>query len=167
MIMEVKQKCPFNNSVFQVVLRLSTMVLGTVGLYFLNIWVAVVYLIYYVVFFFLAMPLKHCQYCYYKVKETTIDKKTGKTIGKLLSKEDWKECYLQKHVECGKRWGFNFFILWFLPIVLIIISFFLNFSISALLSLIGFIVVLAVSLIHMKLKVCPTCAIMEECHAAF
>lgn len=76
MNMEVKQKCPFNNSVFQVVLRLSTMVLGTVGLYFLNIWVAVVYLIYYVVFFFLAMPLKHCQYCYYKVKETTIDEKT-------------------------------------------------------------------------------------------
>ena len=157
--MEVKQKCPFNNSVLQVVLRLALMVIGTVGLYFLNVWVAVVYLIYYVAFFFLAMPLKHCQYCYYKVKETTIDK-NGKTIVKLLPKDEWKESYLKKHVDCGKKWGFNFFILWFLPIFLIGISFFLSFSIFALISLIGFIVVLAVMLIHMKWKVCPTCAIV-------
>ena len=61
MNMEVKQKCPFNKSVLQLVLRFVLMVLGTVGLIFLNIWVAVAYLIYYVVFFFLAMPLKHCQ----------------------------------------------------------------------------------------------------------
>ena len=165
--MEVKQKCPFNHSVFQVVLRLGLMVLGTVGLYFLNIWVAVVYLVYYAVFFFLAMPLKHCQYCYYKVKETTVDEKTGNKIRKLLSKEEWKECCLEKHVDYAKKWGFNFFILWVFPIVLIIISFFLNFSIYALLSLIGFIVVLAVSLVHMRWKVCPSCAIVEECHSAF
>ena len=35
----------------------------------------------------------------------------------------------------------------------------------SLLSLIGFNVVLAVMFIHMKWKVCPTCAIMDECHA--
>ena len=33
--------------------------------------------------------------------------------------------------------------------------------------LIGFIVMLVVMFIHMKWKVCPTCAIMDECHAAF
>ena len=165
--MEVKQKCPFRNSIFQVVLRLGLMILGTVGLYFLNLWIAVVYLIYYVVFFFLLMPLKHCQYCYYKVKETRIDEKSGKTTKELLSKEEWKECCLENHVDYAKKWGFNFFILWVLPIVLIIISFFLNFSIYALLSLIGFIVVLVLSLIHMRWKVCLTCAIVEECHAAF
>jgi membrane protein YdbS with pleckstrin-like domain len=126
-----------------------------------------VYLIYFVVFFFWAMPVKHCQYCYYKVKETTIDKENGKPIVKLLPKDKWKESYLNKHVACGKKWGFNFFILWFLPIVLISISLFLSFSIFALISLIGFIVVLAVMLIHMKWKVCPTCAIVDECHAAF
>ena len=162
MNMEVKQKCPFNKSVLQVVLRIAMMVLGTVGLYFLNVWVAVVYLIYYVAFFFLAMPLKHCQYCYYKVKETTTNGKEG-----FLPVEKWKECYLKKHVDYGKKWSFNFFILWFLPIVLIIISFFLSFSIFALISLIGFIVMLAIMLTHMKRRVCPTCAIVEECHAAF
>jgi hypothetical protein len=73
-----------------------------------------------------------------------------------------------KHVACGKKWGSpNFIILWFGPIVLIIISFFLNFSIFALISLLGFIGVLAVLGIHMRWKVCPTCAFMEECHAAF
>jgi hypothetical protein len=165
--MAVKQKCPYNEPVLQWVLRLGMMVLGTVGLYFLNLWVAVVYLIYYLIWTFWLMPVKHCQYCYYKVKDTTIDKTTGKTIVKLLPKDKWKECYLEKHVECGKKYGFNFFILWFLPIILIIISFFFNFSVIALISLIGFIVMLVVMLGHMKLKVCPTCAIMEECHAAF
>jgi hypothetical protein len=143
------------------------MVLGTVGLSFLNLWVAVVYLIYYVGFFFWAMPVKHCQYCYYSVKETTIDRKNGKPIEKLLPLDTWKESYLQKHVACGKKWEVNFMILWFLPIVLIGISLFLSFSIFALISLIGFIVVLAGMLIHMRWKVCPTCAFMEECHAAF
>ena len=163
----IEQKCPFNRPVLQKVLRLCLMALGTAGLYFLNIWVSVVYLIYFVVFFFWAMPVKHCQYCYYKVKETTIDKENGKPIVKLLPKDKWKESYLNKHVACGKKWGFNFFILWFLPIVLIGISLFLSFSIFALIALIGFIVVLATMLIHMKWKVCPTCAIVDECHASF
>ena len=158
-------KCPYNKSVFQWVLRLGLMALGTGGLLFLNLWVAVAYLIYYLVFFFLAMPLKHCQYCYYKIKETTLD--SGKTNVKLLPIDEWKESYLEKHVDCGKKWGFNFFILWFLPIILINISLFLSFSIFALISLIGFIVVVAVTLIHMKWKVCPTCAIVDECHSSF
>jgi len=161
------QKCPYNRSVLVWVFRLGLMVFGTVGLTFLNIWVSVVYLIYSVAFNFLAMPLKHCQYCYYNLNETTIDKKKGKTIVKLLPINKWKESYLKKHVDCGKKWGFTFFILWLLPIGLIGISFFWNFSIIALLSLIGFIVVLAGMLLYVRWKVCPTCAIVDECHAAF
>ncbi|MFX1393342.1 MAG: hypothetical protein ACFFAH_07190 [Promethearchaeota archaeon] len=163
--MNILVKCPFYKSGFQWVLRLVLMVLGTMGLYFLNVWVAVAYLIYYILFYFLLMPLKHCQYCYYRVKETTTE--GGKTISKLLPKGKWTECYLKKHVACGKKWGFSFIILWLLPIVLIIISFFLNFSIFALICLIGFVGVLALSLIHMRWKVCLTCAIMEECHSSF
>ncbi|MFX0114500.1 MAG: hypothetical protein ACFFB3_08125 [Candidatus Hodarchaeota archaeon] len=159
--------CPYYKPVLQWVLRLSLLILGTVGLSFLHLWVAAVYLIYYVVFFLWAMPVKHCQYCYYNVKEPTLDSETGKTIEKLLPLDKWKESYLQQHVACGKKWSSNFFILWFAPIFLIGISLFLRFSVIALISLIAFIIVLAVMLIHMKWKVCPTCAFVEECHAAF
>jgi hypothetical protein len=148
-----KKKCPFYNSVINLVLTIVIMVLGTIGIYFLNLWISVVYFVYFIVFFFIAMPLKHCQYCYYKVKETTLDK--------------WRESYLQKHVNYAKKWGFNFFVLWFAPIILIVISFFLNFSIYALISLIGFIIVLVVMMIHIRWKVCPKCAIVDECHSAF
>jgi hypothetical protein len=146
-------KCPFYNSVLLLVLLLGLIALGTVGLSFLNFWVAIVYVIYAVLFYFLVMPLKHCQYCYYKVKEA--------------AKGKWKESYLKKHVDCGKKWAVNFFILWFGPIVLIGISFFLSFSIYALISLIGFIIMLAIMVIYLRRKICPTCAIVDECHAAF
>ena len=159
--------CPFNKSVLQWILRLGLIVLATVGLSFLNFWVSVVYLVYAVGFFFWAMPLKHCKYCYYVVKDNEIDKKNGKTVEKLLPLDIWKESHFKKHVDCGKKWGYNFLILLFAPIVLIIISLFLSFSIIALISLIGFIVLLAIMGIHMKWKVCPTCAFVEECHEAF
>jgi len=57
-------KCPFYKPVLQWVFRLGLMALGTVGLYFLNLWVAVGYLIYSFGFYLWAMPIKHCQYCY-------------------------------------------------------------------------------------------------------
>lgn len=160
-------KCPYNNSVLLLGLKIGLIALGTVGIYYLNVWIAVAYLLYSVVFFFLAMPVKHCQYCYYKVREPAVKREKGKTSMKLLPLDEWKESYLQKHVDCGKKWGFNFIILWIGPIVLIGISLFLNFSIVALLALIGFIGSLAVMVIYTKRKVCPTCAIMDECHAAF
>lgn len=160
-------RCPYNNSVFLLVLRLGLIALGTVGIWFLHAWIAVVYLLYSVVFFFLAMPVKHCQYCYYKIREPGGEREKGKTRMKLLPLDEWKESYLQKHVECGKKWGFNFTILWLGPIVLIGISLFLNFSIFALISLIGFIGSLAVMVIYIKSRVCPTCAFMDECHASF
>ena len=146
---------------------MSLITLGTVGIYFLNLWAAVVYLIYAVSWYFLVQPTVHCKHCYYHTKKTTTDKTTEKVIENLLSKEQWVESCLQKHVESGKKWSFNSFISWFLPIPLIVISLFLSFSIYVLLILIGFVVVWAVMLINMRNRVCTTCAIMEECHAAF
>ena len=160
-------KCPYNNSVVNTVSRLGLMAIGTVGIIFFNLWVALVYLIYSVLFNFLLFPTKHCQYCYYAVKKTTTDSETGKTIEKLLPKEQWKESCLEKHVECGKKWSINFYVLWFVPIVLIIISFFFSFSILALLTLIGFIAVLALMLYYTRRKICPKCVIVEECHSSF
>jgi len=166
-IVKVWIKCPYNNSVINLVLRLGLMALGTVGLTFFNIWVALGYLIYSILFNFWLLPSKHCKNCYYAVKETTVDSKTGKTIEKLLPKDQWVESCLQKHVDCGKKWMYSFYILWLVPIVLIIISFFLSFSIYAVMYLIGFIVVLAIMLYYTRQKICPTCEIMEECHSAF
>ena len=162
------QKCPYNKSILLWVFRLGMMVLGTVGLIFLNIWVAVIYLLYSVIFTFWVMPVIHCRYCYYNVKETTADNKNGNTIEKLLPVDEWKESYLKKHVDCAKKSYPPINILqWFLPIVLISISFFLNFSLIALLSLIGFIVLLGIMLLYTRWKVCPTCALVDECHASF
>ena len=159
-------KCPFYQPL-PLLFILGQTALGTMGIYFLNLWAAVAYLIYAVSWYFLVQPIVHCQYCYYKSKETTVDSSTGKSIEKLLTKEQWKELCFQKHVECAKKWSANMMISWFLPIILIVISFFLNFSVVALIFLIGFVGVMATGLAHMRWKVCPTCAIMEECHAAF
>ena len=112
------------------------------------------------------MPLTICKYCYYKVKETTIDKEKGKTIEKLLSVDKWSESYLKKHVG-QKHWVGLMTIIWFLPIVLIVISFFRDFSMFALISLIGFIVVLVGFILYLLRKKCPTCAIQKECHSSF
>jgi len=160
-------KCPFYKSVQAVLISLILIALGTVGIYFLNLWAAVGYLIYSIVFYFLAMPLGLCKYCYYKVKETTIDKDKGETIEKLLPLDKWRESYLNKHVKCGKRWTWALAIVWLLPIVLIVISFFLSFSIFALISLIGFIVVLVGNFFYMLRVKCPKCAIQDECHSSF
>lgn len=159
-------RCPYNKSVLAQTSRIGVMILGTVGLYFLNLWVAVGYLIYSVVFNYVVWPKKSCQYCYYKVIGTSIETEKGKTIKRLLPLEEWKTNYLSKHVASGKAYEKNLFILWLGPFVLIIVSFFLNFSIIALLSLLGFIGLLAVLGINMKSKVCSTCAFKEECFAS-
>ena len=160
------QKCPYHKSVFVWIFRLGQMVFGTVGLTYLNIWIAVLYLLFSIVFTFWAWPVKHCKYCYYNVPTT--DQRNGKTVMKLLPEEEWKESYLKKHVHRGKKlFPPLSILLWFLPIVLIGISLFWNFSIIALFSLIGFIVTLALMLLYVRWKVCPTCAIVDECHEAF
>ena len=159
-------KCPFYRPL-RLLIILAMIALGTWGIHYLNLWAAVAYLIYSILFFFLALPLTICKYCYYKVKETTIDNEKGKTIEKTLSLDKWRESYLNKWVGQGKKVQVLMGIIWLLPIVLIFLSFFLNFSIFALISLIGCIVVLAGNASYMKRKVCTTCAIKEECHSSF
>jgi len=158
-------KCPFYKPV-PVLIILVLIALGTWGTYYLNLWAAVTYLIFSILFYFLVMPFTMCKYCYYNVIEPTIDKEQGKTIEKLLSVDNWRVAYLHKHVG-QKNWTFFMSIIWLLPIPLIIISFFLNFSIIAFLSLIGFIGVLVGNYYYMLRKKCPTCAIQEECHSSF
>jgi len=158
-------KCPFYKPV-PVLIILALIALGTWGIYYLNFWAAVAYSIYSILFYFLAMPFTMCRYCYFKVKDTTMDKEKGKAIEKLLPLDTWRESYLRKHVG-QKKWTFFMSVIWLLPIVLIVISFFLDFSIFALLSLIGFIVVLVGNYQYMLRKKCPTCAIQEECHSSF
>ncbi|MBW1856053.1 MAG: hypothetical protein JRJ00_15470 [Deltaproteobacteria bacterium] len=158
-------KCPFYKPV-PVSIILVLIALGTWGTYYLNLWTAVAYLVFSILFYFLVMPFTMCRYCYYKVKEETIDKENGKTIEKLLSVDNWREAYLHKHVG-QKNWTAFMSIIWLLPIVLIVISFFLSFSIFALIPLIGFIVVVVGNWFYMLRKKCPTCAIKEECHSSF
>ena len=160
-------KCPLYKSVLQLGFTLAMIAFGVMGIYFLNLWIAVSYSIYSVMFYFLAMPLWHCKYCYYKVKESPLDKKERNSIVKLIPVDKWKELYLEKHVACGKKWGINISIIWLAPIVLTVISFFLRFSIFALISLISFIVILVVQFLYMKKKICTKCAIVDECHSSF
>ncbi len=160
-------KCPYYTSIINIGFVIALITLGTVGLLFLNLWVAVGYVIFSTLFYFLLMPLWHCQYCYYKVKDTSTESTKENTVEKLMAKDKWVETCLQKHVECGKKWSFSFVIILLLPIIGIIISFFLNFSIFALLSLICFVVIIALMAVYLKQKLCPKCAIMEECHTSF
>jgi hypothetical protein len=164
-ILWIFPKCPLYKLV-PLLIILALIALGTVGIYYLNLWAAVGYLIYSILFYFLLMPLTICKFCYFKVKETTVEKKKGKTVEKLLTVDKWRESYLKKHVG-QKNWVFFMVIVWFLPIVLIAISFFLNFSIYALISLIAFIVVLVGNFFYMLKIKCPKCAIKEECHSSF
>lgn len=158
--------CPFNNSIILLVLRLGVIILGTYGISFFNIWIAGLYLLYSIVYNILIWPLIHCQHCYYKVKVPVTN--NDKTEMNLLPIEEWKESRLEKHVICGKKWGSpNLMILWFVPIILILISLILNFSLTAFIILISFIAVLAGLGVYTRWRVCLTCAFMEECHAAF
>jgi membrane protein YdbS with pleckstrin-like domain len=159
-------KCPFYNSVQAILIILALIALGTIGIYFLNVWVAVGYLIYSMMFYFLVMPLTMCKYCYYKVKAPAVDKEKGKTVEKLVSLDTWRESYLSKHVG-QKNWTFFMSIIWLLPIVLLVISFFVNFSLFAFITLLGFIGVLVGNFYYMLKKKCPSCAIHEECHSSF
>jgi hypothetical protein len=158
-------KCPFYKPV-PVLIILVLIALGTLGIYFLNLWVAVVYLVFSILYYFVAMPFTMCKYCYYRVTETSSDENKGETVERLVPLVTWREVYLRKHVG-QKNWTLFMTTVWFLPIVLIVISFFFNFSLFALISLIGFIAVLAGNWFYMLRRKCPTCAIREECHSSF
>ncbi len=155
-------KCPFYKPV-PVLIILVLISLGTAGIHYLNTWAAVGYLAFSIVFYFLVMPFTTCKYCYFKVKETT---DTGETVEKLLTVDEWSKSHLHLHVG-QKGWAFVYAIIWFLPIVLIGISFFLNFSMFALFALIGFVVVLVGNYFYMVRIKCPKCPIQEQCHSSF
>jgi len=158
-------KCPFYKPV-PVLIILVLIALGTWGIYYLNLWGAVAYLIYSFLFYFLVMPFTMCKFCYFKVKETTIDKETEKTIEKLLSVDSWSESHLHKHVG-QKHWAWPMAIIWISPIILIVFSFFRDFSIFALISLIAFTIVVVGNYFYMLKVKCPTCPIREQCHSSF
>jgi hypothetical protein len=158
-------KCPFYKPV-PVLIILVLIAFGTLGIYFLNFWAAVTYLIFSIFYYFVAMPFTLCKYCYYRVTETTSAENNGEAVAKLVPLVTWREVYLRKHVG-QKNWTLFMTTVWFLPTVLIVISFFFNFSPFALTALIGFIAVLVGNWFYMLRKKCPTCAIREECHSSF
>ena len=160
-------RCPFNDSLIQWIIRMGITVIGTLGLYLVNIWVSVLYLAYSLSYHFLIMPIKHCKYCYYNTQSQTLNL-NGKAVVELLPVNSWTEGYLDKHVSCGHKWGApHLAILWFTPIILLAIVLFLNFTVYPLTLLGIFIALLAVMGLHMKSKVCETCTIKEACHSSF
>jgi hypothetical protein len=158
-------KCPFYKPV-PILIILMLISLGTLGIYYLNFWVSLGYLAFSIVFYFLVMPFTMCRHCYFKVKETTVDVESEKTSEQLLSVDQWSKSHLHLHVQ-QKGWAFVMAIVWLSPIVLIGASLFLNFSIFALFSLIGFVGVLVGNYFFMVRIKCPTCPIQEQCHSAF
>jgi len=153
-------KCPFYKPV-RLLIILAMIVVGSWGISFLNSWVAVFYSVYSVVFFFLVLPLTICKCCYYKTKDST------QTCDRLLSVDKWRELHLGKWVSNGEKVRVFMGIIWLLPMVLVFISFFFNFSLFGLISLIGCIAVLGGNVLYMNQKVCSTCAITDECHSSF
>ena len=164
-VLGIFPKCPFYKPL-PILIILVLITLGSWGIYYLNLWAAVVYSIYSIFFYFLVMPLTMCKYCYFKTTETTTDKENGKTSEKLLSVDEWSKSHLHKHVG-QKHWVWPMFIVWVLPIVLVVISFFLNFSIFAVIALIGFTAVVVGNFFYMIRVKCKTCPIQEECHSSF
>lgn len=163
-ILGIYPRCPFYESITAVLFILALISLGTLGIYFLNSWVALVFFVYSILWYFLVMPFTLCKCCYFRQKQTTTDEITGKTIERLMSIEKWKEINgIEKHAG-QKNWSYCMTVIWLLPVVLILISFFTNFSFIALAALAGFICVLVGNYYYMLRKKCPACAIREECH---
>ena len=159
-------RCPFYKTV-PVLIILVLITFGTWGIYYLNLWAAGIYLIFSLGWYFVVMPFTLCKFCYYRAKETVVDQESGVMFEQLMSVEKWREMNgIAMHVGQAK-WTYCMSAIWLLPIPLIIISYFVNFSIFALVALIGFIAVLVGNYYYMLRVKCPTCAIREDCHAAF
>lgn len=157
MFLGIYPRCPFYKPL-PVLIIIILISLGTWGIYYLNFWAAMGYLIYSMVFYFLLMPFTMCKFCYFKVKETVEDDKS--------SVESWAKSGLHKHVG-QKHWSWAMFIVWALPIVLSVISFFINFSLFAVLALIGFVAVVIGNFFYMIRVKCSKCPIQKECHSSF
>ena len=148
-------KCPFYRPV-RLLIILAMIAIGTWGISFLNVWAAGSYFVYTIFVFFLILPLTICKYCFYKRKKSI-----------QSSVDNWREVCLKEWMSKGKMVRIFIGIIWLLPMVLTFISFFFNFSFFAIISLIGCIAVLGANVIYMNQRVCPTCAINNECHSSF
>ena len=93
-------KCPFYKPV-PVLIILVLISLGTWGLYYLNLWAAVVFFVYSILFYFVAMPFTMCRYCYFKVTETTVDEDRGETAQRLVLLDTWRAAYLHIRTNIG------------------------------------------------------------------
>ncbi|MGY5880398.1 MAG: hypothetical protein RTV31_09105 [Candidatus Thorarchaeota archaeon] len=158
-------KCPFYKPI-PVLIILVMVSLGAIGIYYLDYWATMGYMIFSFLFYFLVMPFTTCKFCYFKVIETTTDEETGKTTEGLLTVEQWSKSHLHLHVG-QKGWAFVMALIWFLPIILTGIALFFNFSLIPLFALIGFFLVLVGNYFYMLRIKCPTCPIQEECHSSF
>ncbi|NHJ33363.1 MAG: hypothetical protein FK732_10920 [Asgard group archaeon] len=161
-------RCPFYKPI-PVLIILVLIALGTWGIYYLNLWAAVAFLIYSLLFYFVLMPFTMCKHCYFRYIVTTQDEETRETTKKLMSVDEWGKTLLHKHVG-QKNWTWAMFLIWFLPIVLTIVGISLNHSIYGLIPLIPlftFIAVVVGNFFYMVKVKCPTCPIREECHSSF
>ena len=146
---DTPKKCPLHTNTMQRILNPLLIIFGTLGLYYLNLWFAIFYLLISVVFFMIIMPTKACQYCYFNSEGITLDQ--------------WKKEYAKLHEANWKKFGLGLFTVWLLPVIGIIISFFLEFEILALVTLILYISIFTVSQINFKKKVCPKCEMLPIC----
>ncbi|NPD90304.1 MAG: hypothetical protein HGN29_16450 [Asgard group archaeon] len=158
-------RCPFYKLI-PVLIIFVLIALGTWGIYYLNLWAAVAYLVYSLLFYFVIMPLTMCKHCYFKVIKTSTDEETGKTTKKLMDVDKWGKTLIHKHVG-QKNWVWPMFLIWSAPIVIIIIALVRGFNYLPLIALIGFVVVVVGNFFYMIKVKCPTCPIREYCHEAF
>jgi hypothetical protein len=161
-------RCPLYKPI-PILIILVIIALGTWGIYYLNLWVAVAFLIYSLLFCFVLMPFTMCKHCYFRYVITSKDEETGETTKKLMSVDEWGKTLLHKHVS-QKPWSWAMFLIWFLPIILTIVGISLNYSTYGLIPLIplfSLIAVLVGNFFYMLKVKCPTCPIREECHSSF
>ncbi len=107
-----------------------------------------------------------CKYCYFKTKDTSVDKEQKDATEKLPSIEKWSKTLLHKHVG-QKNWVWLMFLVWILPIILTIVSFFMDFDYLAIIALVGFIIMLVGNFLYLIKVKCPSCPIQEYCHSSF
>ncbi|MHA1514419.1 MAG: hypothetical protein ACTSPF_02680, partial [Candidatus Heimdallarchaeaceae archaeon] len=81
-------RCPFYKPTSLMII-LVLIALGTWGSYYLNIWAAVSYLVYSLLFYFVLMPFTMCKHCYFRIIESSTDEETGKTTKKLMDVDVW------------------------------------------------------------------------------
>jgi len=112
------------------------------------------------------MPFTMCKHCYFRIIESSKDEETGKTTKKLMDVDEWGKTLLHKHAG-QKNWSWAMFLVWFVPIVLTIISFFTEFNYLAIIALVGFILAVVGNFFYMLKIKCPDCPIREYCHSAF